>query len=190
MRSFWLIIGFLLMFSFPAGDITILPALGFSLILFAVLRMEKLEPSFKKTKYTLFAAIPIALLLLALQIYKTLKVENVTPLYDAVYFTVRLACEIAECVSMFFFYVGIKLIGTNAEVPQLEKQSGRNMTLMFVYAVSFILISVVRYVHPSSFEGFEVVIVYPFVLGYIWRAMNVWTAYTLLTKISVTKEEI
>ena len=190
MRSIWLIIGFLLMFSFPVGEITLLPVLGFSLILLSTLRMEKMEPSFKRAKLTLFVAIPIAALLLALQIYKTVKGNGAAQWYEAVYLTVRLLCEAAECVTMFFIYLGVRTIGINAEVPQLEKQCSRNMTLMFVYVVSFVFITLIRYLVPSSFEGYQVVLVYPFVLGYIWRAMNIWTAYTLFTKISVSKEEI
>jgi len=188
MRSIWLVIGFLLMFSFPVGEITLLPVLGFALILFAVLRMEKMEPAFKKAKYTLFAAIPIAAVLLALQIYKTAQGENAGEWYDVAYLITRIACEAVECLTMFFIYLGVRLIGMNADVPQLEKQSSRNMTVMLVYAVSFVFITLVRHFMPSSFEGFEIVLVYPFALGYIWRALNVWTAYTLLTKISVSKE--
>ena len=188
MRSIWLLIGFLLMFSFPVGEITLLPVLGFALILFATLRIEKMEPSFKRAKYVLFAAIPIAAVLLGLQIYKTALGENAAAWYDTLYLITRLFCEAAECVTMFFLYLGIRMIGVNAEVPQLEKQSSRNMTLMLVYIVSFVFITLMRHLIPSSFEGFEVVAVYPFVLGYIWRAMNIWTAYTLLTKITVSKE--
>ena len=46
MRSFWLLIGFLLMFSFPVGEITVLPLGGFALILFATLRMKQMEIAF------------------------------------------------------------------------------------------------------------------------------------------------
>ena len=178
------------MFSFPVGEITILPVLGFLLMLFAILRMEKLEAAFKKVKYVLFAAIPIAALLLALQIYKTATGDAAARWYGVIYLAIRLLCEVAECCAMFFFYIGIKTVGANADVPQLEKQSSRNMTLMFVYIVSSVFITVMRLAVPDSFVGFEVVIVYPFVLGYIWRALNVYTAFTLMNKISVSRETV
>jgi hypothetical protein len=60
------------------------------------------------------------------------------------------------------------------------------MTMMAVYAISFTVITLMRYFAPGSFVGFEVVMVYPFALGYIWRALNVYTAYTLMTKIQVS----
>lgn len=189
MRSIWLLIGFILMFSFPVNHITVLPLGGFLLILFATLRMEKLETAFKRVRIALFVAIPIAAILLGLQIYKTATGDGAAKWYEAVYTVTRLLCEIAECAVMFFLYIGVKIIGSGADVPQLEKQSSRNMTLMFVYIVSFIFITAMRYFVPDSFVGFEVVIVYPFVLGYIWRALNVWTAYTLLTKIQVSPIE-
>jgi hypothetical protein len=186
MRSGWLLIGFLLNFSFPVGDITVLPVLGFSFMLFAVMRMEKLESAFRRVRYSLYVAIPIAAVMLALQIVSAVKGDSVGTWYAPVYLAVRVACELAEYTAMIFFYVGIKIMGTNAEVPQLEKQSSRNMTMMAVYAISFTVITLMRYFAPGSFVGFEVVIVYPFALGYIWRALNVYTAYTLMTKIQVS----
>ena len=61
MRSFWLLIGFLLNFSFPSGfgNVTLLPVLGFSFMLYAVLRMEKLEAAFRRVRYALYASIPL-----------------------------------------------------------------------------------------------------------------------------------
>lgn len=187
MRSFWLLLGFLLMFSFPVGEITLLPVGGFALILFSVLRMEKMEPTFKKVRYVLFAAIPVSAILLALQIYKSVKGEGAGAWYEGVYFAVRLLCELSEFATMFFMYIGIKVIGRNADIPSLEKQSGRNMTLMTVYLVSELAISLLYYFSPELFKGFEIVLVYPFALGYIWRAMNIWMAFTLLTKVCVSK---
>jgi hypothetical protein len=135
MRSGWLLIGFLLNFSFPVGDITVLPVLGFSFMLFAVMRMEKLESAFRRVRYSLYVAIPIAAVMLALQIVSAVKGDSVGTWYTPVYLAVRVACELAEYTAMIFFYVGIKIMGTNAEVPQLEKQSSRNMTMMAVYAI-------------------------------------------------------
>ena len=187
MRSFWLLIGFLLMFSFPVGEITVLPFGGFALILFATLRMKQMENAFVRVERALYVALPIAATLLALQIYKTAAGENAAVWYSAVYTTVHILCEVAEASVMALLYIGIKIIGMNADVPQLEKQCGRNMTLMAAYIISEIFITVMRLTVPESFVGFEVVLVYPFVLGYIWRAMNVWTAYTMLSKLTVTK---
>ena len=88
---------------------------------------------------------------------------------------------------MALLYIGIKIIGMNADVPQLEKQCGRNMTLMAAYIISKIFITVMRLTVPESFVGFGLVLNYPFVFEYIWRAMNVWTAYTMHSKLTVTK---
>ena len=190
MRSFWLLIGFLLNFSFPSGfgNVTLLPVLGFSFMLYAVLRMEKLEAAFRRVRYALYASIPLGALMLAVQIAMSVS-ASASAVLEVPYLIVRIACELSEYTVMFFFYVGIKIIGANAEVPQLEKQSSRNMTVMAIYAISFIFITIMRYLAPASFNGFEVVIVYPFALGYIWRALNVYTAYTLLTKIQVSRQD-
>lgn len=185
MHSIALLIGFILMFSFPAGKITVLPCLGFALILFFVLRMEKMEPIFKKAKIVLIVALPISVALLGLQIYDTVASKAVW--FDAVYFAVRMACEVCELVSMVFIYIGVKIIGTNADVPSLEKQASRNLTVMAVYFISEIVMSALRFFAPSLFTGFEFVLIYPFIFGYLWHALNIWMAYTLLIKVSVTK---
>ena len=187
MRSLALLIGFVLMFSFPAGKlpITVFPLGGFALLLFAVLRMEKMEPVFKKAKIFLLITLPISAALLGLQIYDT--VADVAVWYGAVYFAVQLLTELVEIAAMFFIYVGVKIIGTQTEITTLEKQPARNMTLMFVYFALQIIMSALYYFAPSLFSGFEFVLIYPFLVGYIWRAMNIWMAFTLLTKISVSK---
>ncbi len=188
MRAIYLLIGFLLMFRFPIPNtnVTALPVLGFSLILFSVLRMEKLEPIFKKAKIVLFFALPVSGALLALQIYSSAGGNAVW--FSAVYNTVSILTEALEMLSMFFIYIGIKLIGTNAEIPSLEKHSSRNMTLMFVYFVVYLAMNLLYIFVPSVFNGFEFVMIWPFVLGYLWRAMNILMSYALLTKISVSRE--
>ena len=188
MRAIPLLIGFILMMSFPLPktSITLLPVLGFALILFSVLRMEKMEPIFKKAKFLLFIAIPISGALFGLQIFEGFWKNAAW--YGAVYFTVHLSTEIAEIAVMVFIYIGVKTIGVKAEIPSLEKQSVRNMTLMAVYTVVYIAINLLNAFAPSLFKGFEFVVIWPFILGYIWRAMNIWMAFTLLTKISVSHE--
>ena len=185
MHSIALLIGFLFMFSFPAGKITVLPCLGFALILFFVLRMEKMEPIFKKAKIALLIALPISFALLGLQIYDTVATKGVW--FDGIYFTVRLLMELCELTSMAFIYIGVKIIGVNADVPSLEKQASRNMTIMFIYFVCEIVMNALSFFAPSLFIGFEFVLIYPFVFGYLWHALNIWMAYTLLIKVSVTK---
>lgn len=185
MRATWLLIGFLLMFSFPIGEFTLFPLGGFLLILFAVLRLEKFEPTFKRSRYALYAAIPVSAFVFALQIYKTALGENVAVWYEWTYVSARILCELSEIAVMLFIYLGINIIGRNADVPALEKHSRRNLTVMLVYIVSEILITLLKNLLPQLFVGFEIILVYPFVLGYVWRALNVWTAFTLLNKITV-----
>ena len=189
MRAIWLLIGFMLMISFPlpVGRITIFPLGGFLLILFAILRMEKLEPTFKRARYALYAAIPISVIVLGLQIYATAVGDATFTGFSYVNDSLRMLCEIAEGAVMAFFYVGIKVIGKNAEIPALEKQSSRNMTVMVAYLISQLTISLLWIFLPSIFDGVEIVTLYPPIMGILWRAMNVWTAYTLLTKVSVSR---
>ncbi len=185
MRAFSMLIGFLLMFSFPAGKITVFPLGGFALILFSVLRMEKMEPIFKKSKIILLIALPFSAALLGLQIYASF--ANVGAWYEYVYFAVRLIMEICELLAMAFIYAGMKIIGKNAETPSLEKHASRNMTVMFVYFVLEIAINLLSFVAPQVFVGFEFIKIWPFIFGYIWHSLNVLMAFTLLTKISVSK---
>lgn len=187
MRSLSLLIGFILMFSFPVGEtaITAFPLGGFSLILFSVMRMEKMEAVFSKAKKVLFIALPVSAALLGLQIYDTVAAENGV-WFDSVYFAVHLAMEICELISMFFIYAGVKTIGANAEISSLEKQAARNTTLMVIYFAVEIIINCLALFTPEVFVGFEFILMYPFVFGYIWHALNIWMAYTLLTKITVS----
>lgn len=189
MRAIWLLIGCMLMISFPlpAGRITIFPLGGLLLILFAILRMEKLESAFKKSRYALYVAIPISAAVFALQIYATAVGEATFKSFVTVYDALRMLGELAEGAVMVFFYVGIKIIGENADIKSLEKQSSRNMTVMVAYLISQLAISLLWIFVPHIFDGFEIVTLYPPILGILWRAMNVWTAYTLLTKVSVSR---
>jgi hypothetical protein len=188
MRALSLLIGFICLISFPlpSTKITLLPVLGFALILFSVLRMEKMEPVFKKAKILLFLALPISAALLGLQIYAT--VTKPAAWYDTVYIATRLLTEIFEIAVMFFIYIGIKTIGTKAEIPALEKHSSRNMTLMVVYIIVYAAINLLNKFAPSLFTGFEFVMIWPFIIGYLWRAFNVWMAFSLLTKVSVSHD--
>ena len=188
MRSLALLFGFLCMFSFPlqGTKVTLLPLLGFVLILFSVLRMEKMEQIFKKAKLILFIAIPISAVLLGMQIAISVGVGGKA--IDTVYIIIRLLTELCEAAVMVFIYIGVKKIGVNAELPSLEKHSSRNMTLMIVYIIIYLAINILHSAMPSLFTGFEFVIVWPFILGYLWRAFNIWMAYTLLTGITVSKK--
>ena len=185
MRAIWLLIGFLLMFSFPLGEFTVFPLGGFLLIFFAVLRLEKFEPIFRRSRYALYAAIPVSALVFVLQIYKTAFGESAAVWYEWTYVLSRILCELSEIAVMVFIYLGINIIGQKADVPALEKHSRRNLTVMLVYIVSEIAVTLLKNLLPQLFVGFEIILVYPFVLGYIWRALNVWTAFTLLTKVTV-----
>ena len=68
MRLGWLFLGLLFMFYIPVGSITVLPLVGFILILFAVMRLEKFEEVFGKSKYVLYGALPVSAIMLGLQI--------------------------------------------------------------------------------------------------------------------------
>ena len=76
MRFRWFFLGYLLMFSIPVGEITILPALGYALMLYAALRLSKYEPAFDKSKKLLYVALPIGVVLLGLEIYLTVTGEG------------------------------------------------------------------------------------------------------------------
>ena len=95
--------------------------------------------------------------------------------------------ELCELSAMFFIYAGVKTIGVNAEIPSLEKQATRNTSLMLIYFATEIIMNLLSSFAPQLFVGFEFVLIYPFVFGYLWHALNVWMAFTLLTKISVSK---
>ncbi len=179
MRFEWLFIGYLLMFSIPVGNITLLPALGYLLIMFAMLRLAKYEAAFEKAKKVLYAAIPIGFVLLAFQIYASVspEAESLKP-YVYSYNAVRFLNECAEMAVMFFTYLGVKSMGINAELPSLEKHASRNMSVMFVYFAFEMIMSALSIFTPSIFEGYEIVLAYPFIIGIIWRALNLWMIIT------------
>ena len=179
MRFEWLFIGYLLMFSIPVGNITVLPAAGYLIMLFAMLRLSKYEAAFEKAKRVLFAAIPLGFVLLAFQIYASVNPEAETvKAYIYSYNSVRLLNECAEMGVMFFTYLGVKAMGANAEIPALEKHASRNMAVMFVYFAFEIVMSALSLFVPQIFKGFEIILAYPFALGVIWRVLNLWMIIT------------
>lgn len=179
MRFEWLFIGYLLMFSIPVGNITLLPALGYSVMLFAMLRLSRYEAAFEKAKKVLFAAVPLGVILLAFQIYATVSPDSESAaVYVYSYNAVRFLNECAEMAVMFFTYLGVKSMGVNADLPSLEKHAGRNMSVMFVYFAFEMIMSALSLFAPSIFKGYEMVLAYPFILGIIWRALNLWMIIT------------
>lgn len=184
MRAGFLLLGFLLMFSFPVGDISVFPLGGFLLILLAVLRLEKFEKIFSPSKYALSAAAVLSLALLVFQILRQTAAVASDGAAGDIYTLLRLAVEIAEITVMVMIYPGFKVIAVKSGVKSLEKLTYAAMTVMFAYIVFQIIVTVIRVFIPEILTGFEIVIVYPFALGYIWRAVNVWIAFTLLTKVS------
>ncbi len=175
------------MFRFPLPNtkVTLLPILGFALMLFSVLRMEKMVNTFKKAKFVLYFAIPVSATLLVLQICLTISDGNAV--LNTISDILSILTELAEMCACVFIYLGVKVIGVNAEIPSLEKQSARNMTLMSVYAVTYLFINLLYIFVPSVFNGFEFVRIWPFIIGYIWRAFNLWLAFTLASKITVSR---
>ena len=184
MRAGFLLLGFLLMFSFPVGNITVFPLGGFLLILFTVLRLEKYEKIFSPSEYALGVAIALSSGLLIFQILRQTEIVSAEGTAGNLYTALRLLVELAEIAVMLMIYPGIKLIAVNAEVKSLEKLTYAAMTVMFAYIVFQVFVTCIRIFMPELLAGYEVVIVYPFALGYIWRAFNIWIAFTLLTKVS------
>lgn len=179
MRFEWLFIGYLLMFSIPVGGITLLPAAGYLIMLFAMLRLSRYEAAFEKAKRVLFAAIPIGAALLGFQIYASAVVGvSETKAYLYSYNAVRLLNECAEMGVMFFTYLGVKAMGVSAEIPALEKHASRNMAVMFVYFAFEMIMSALSLFVPHIFKGFEILLAYPFALGVIWRVLNLWMIIT------------
>lgn len=187
MRAVYLLFGFLCMFRFPVPntEITFLPVLGFALMLFSVLRMEKMVGTFKKAKIVLLVAVPLSAMLLALQICQTLSSDNAV--VNVLCNVLDMLTELAEILACIFIYLGVKIVGATVELPALEKQSVRNMTLMSVYVVTYLSINLLYVFVPSVFDGFEFVRIWPFIIGYIWRAFNLWLAFTLASKITASR---
>lgn len=189
MRLGWLLLGLLFMFYIPVGSITLLPLLGFLLIFYAVSRLEKFEAVFGRSKYVLYAAIPVSAVMLALQIWQGIAGEAF-PAYATVTYTVfRLLCEACEMGTMFFIYLGVKTLGENADVKTLTKQPGRNMSVMFVFFLVETVFSILNLTVPQVFDGFEIVLLYPFAFGLIWRGLNAAMIFTCIWKIAPMSEE-
>ena len=190
MRFEWLFIGYVFMFQITVGNITLLPFLAYLIMLFAMLRLSKFERSFQKAKNVLFIAVPIGAALLALQIYKTAVPEiSAVTWYDYLYNSVRFLSECAEMAIMFFIYVGVKIIGTNTGIRSLEKHAGRNMAVMFVYFAFEMTMSVISIFVPSLLDGYEIILLYPFLIGFVWRILNLWMIITCYLGVSVKDEK-
>ena len=178
------------MFQITVGNITLLPFLAYLIMLFAMMRLSKFEDAFKKAKYTLFFAVPIGAALLGLQICKGVLPEFAsTPVFTYLYNTVRILSECAEMVTMFFVYVGVKIIGTNTEIKSLEKHAGRNMAVMFVYFAFEMTMSLISIFVPQLIEGYEMIMLYPFIIGFIWRVLNLWMIITCYLGVSIKDEK-
>jgi hypothetical protein len=186
MRFEWLFIGYVFMFQITVGNITLLPLLAYLIMLFAMVRLAKFENAFKKAMYALLVAVPIGAALLGLQICKTALPELASGVaFTYAYNAVRILSECAEMVIMFFVYVGVKIIGANTEIKSLEKHSSRNMAVMLVYFVFEMLMSFISIFAPSLFDGYEVIKLYPFIIGFIWRVLNLWMIITCYLGVSV-----
>ncbi len=176
------------MFQLAFREITILPALGYALMLFAMLRLQRFENAFARAKKVLFVALPIGIALLALQIYKTFAGDNTFAGYDIAYICVRLASELAEMATMLFVYFSVKSIGVNTELRQLEKHSSRNMAVMGVYFVLETVMTVLSFTLSDTAKATEVYrisMLYPFAVGLIWRSLNLWMIITCYLKIVI-----
>lgn len=178
------------MFQITVGNITLLPLLAYLIMLFAMVRLAKFENAFKKAMYALLVAVPIGGALLALQICKTVLPEFASAAaFNYAYNTVRILSECAEMVIMFFVYVGVKIIGANTDIKSLEKHSSRNMAVMFVYFAFEMLMSAISIFAPSLIEGYEIIMLYPFIVGFIWRVLNLWMIITCYLGVSVKDEK-
>ena len=189
MRFRWFFLGYLLMFSIPIGDISILPALGYALMLYAALRLSKYERAFAHSKTALYVALPIGIALLAVQIYTTVAGDSAPGAISTLSTVIGWADELAEMAVMLFFYIGVRRMGDNAEIPALVKHSSRNMAVMLVYLLTEVTISILYTALPSAFEGFGMILLYPFIIGFIWRILNLWMIFTCFIGIADSREE-
>ncbi len=193
MRFEWLFLGYVLLFQLSFGNITVLPVLGFLLMFFATLRLQKFEPIFKKAKAVLLAAIPFGAALLGLQIYKTVQPEALFSGYDTVYNCVRIGCELGEMATMFFIYLGVKSIGVNAELPALEKHSSRNMAVMgvaFLVETVMTVLTLTLSEEAKATEIYRISMIYPFLILFIWRVLNLWMLITCYLGIVMETDEM
>ena len=191
MRFRWFFLGYLLMFSLPAGstEITLLPALGYALMLYAALRLCKYETAFNHAKKILYAAVPIGLAVLGVEIYLTVAGDGAIAAMKTVDTCLSWADELIEMAVMFFVYIGVRRMGDQTEIPALTKHSSRNMAVMFVYLLTEVSISMLHTFVPEVFEGFGLIMLYPFVIGFAWRILNLWMLFTCFLGIADTKEE-
>ena len=191
MRFRWFFLGYLLMFSIPAGktDIILLPALGYAMMLYATLRLCKYEKEFDRAKVILYAAIPIGIILLGLETYLTFVGENAIAAVKTLHTCFKWADELIEMAIMFFVYVGVRKMGDKTEIPALVKHSSRNMAIMFVYLLTEVAISLLYSFAPDLFKNFSLILIYPFVIGFLWRVLNLWMLFTCFLGIADTKEE-
>ena len=191
MRFRWFFLGYLLMFSIPVGEVKILPVLGYALMLYAALRLSKYETAFDKAKKVLYAALPIGAVMLALELILTFKGENASPVLSAVHEWVSFADELTEAAVMFFVYIGVKIMGDKTDIPALVKHSSRNMSVMFVYLFSTVVIFFIRKLAPNVLadENWRLILLLPFILGFIWRVLNLWMLFTCFLGIADTEEE-
>ena len=187
MRFEWLFIGYLLMFQIPYGNYTILPFLGFLIMLYATLRLQKFEIVFKKSTISLSIGVVLGLMLFGIQFYASNHTEPYFNGYNILYNLVRFSCEICEMVSMFFIYIGVKTMGNEACIPALEKHSSRNMAVMFIFLLTEVVMTILLLINPQIFKGYEIIQFYPFVIGVVWRIMNLWMIITCY--LGLTREE-
>ena len=178
------------MFQITVGNITLLPLLAYLIMLFAMMRLSRFEMAFQKAKLALFVAVPIGAALLFLQLFKTFSpIEAGTVWFNYTYNAVRILSECAEMVIMFFVYLGVKVIGANTEIKSLEKHASRNMAVMFVYFAFEMTMSLLSIFAPFLFEGYEIIMLYPFIVGFIWRVLNLWMIITCYLGVSVKDEK-
>ena len=191
MRFRWFFLGYLLMFSIPVGEIKILPVLGYALMLYAALRLSKYESAFEKAKKVLYVAMPVAAVMLVLEIFLTLMGTAQLPAVAAVHEWISFADELIEAAVMFFVYIGVKIMGDKTDITALVKHSSRNMSVMFVYLFSTVVIFVIRKVAPSVLtnENWRLILLLPFILGFVWRVLNLWMLFTCFLGIADTAEE-
>lgn len=190
MRFEWLFIGYVFMFQITVGSITLLPFLAYLIMLFAMLRLSKFESAFRRAKYVLFVAVPIGGALLALQIYKVvIPEESLFSSFKYVYDAVRIMSECAEMLIMFFIYVGVKVMGTKTGISALEKHASRNMAVMAVYFVFEMTMSVISVFFLDILKGYETLLLYPFIVGFIWRVLNLWMIITCYLGVAVKDKE-
>ena len=191
MRFRWFFLGYLLMFSIPVGEVKILPALGYALMLYATLRLSRYEAAFDKAKKVLYVALPVGVVMLVLEILLTfMGKENLTAV-SIIHEWISFADELTEAGVMLFTYVGVKIMGDKTDIPALEKHASRNMSVMFVYLFSTIAVFLIRKIAPSFFENenWRLILFLPFILGFIWRVLNLWMLFTCFLGIADTEDE-